>query len=136
MSLPTIVYRSPGPFSGPPVDGQGTTYATLGVSTPGALASALAAGWCLTLLEAVAPAPKQSEPSSDPVPSESPSLDDPAALKEAIAAAEARAEKNRPDLHAMARDDLKAIAEGMGIDFDGRLGKDKLIALIEAARGD
>lgn len=136
MSLPTIVYRSPGPFSGPPVDGESTTFATLGVSTPEALAAALAAGWCRTLPEAVAPAPKQPEPAPDPAPSESPSLDDPAALKEAIAAAEARAEENRPDLHAMDRDDLKSLAESMGLDFDGRLGKDKLITLIEAARGE
>lgn len=53
MLFPSIVYRSPGPFAGPPVDGHSTTYDTLGVADEVALQAALRAGWCRTLPEAV-----------------------------------------------------------------------------------
>lgn len=51
--FPTIVYKTPGPFSGP-----GFTYATLGIKDASALKSALDAGWCRTLPEAAAPKAK------------------------------------------------------------------------------
>jgi hypothetical protein len=46
--LPTILYRCPGPHSGP-----GYTWASLGVSDEAAYDAALAAGWHPTLPEAV-----------------------------------------------------------------------------------
>jgi hypothetical protein len=48
--FPTIVYRTPGPFSG-----NGFTYATLGVNDADALKAALTAGWHPTLPDACAP---------------------------------------------------------------------------------
>jgi hypothetical protein len=53
--FPTHCYRSPGPHSGPPVDGKSTTFACLGVNDAAALVAALADGWHLTLPEAVDP---------------------------------------------------------------------------------
>ena len=79
--LPTILYKSPGPFVGPPVDGKSTTYDTLGVSDAGALDAALTAGWRATLPEALertpvvvveAPAPKPLSPTKLAPPKKAP----------------------------------------------------------------
>jgi len=47
--LPTIVYRCPGPYWGPP----GTTYNSLGVYTQEAFDKAIGEGWFATMPEAV-----------------------------------------------------------------------------------
>jgi hypothetical protein len=110
-ALPTILYRSPGPYVGPPVDGSSTTYATLGVSDEKAFADALAAGWCATLPEAVSP------------PASAPAVEH--AASEAVAA-------DVPDAPPT-RDELKAMAAQLGLTFDGRISDAKLKALIDAA---
>lgn len=48
MDLPTVLYRCPGPHSR-----AGGTYDYLGVETPEAYESAIAAGWQLTMPDAI-----------------------------------------------------------------------------------
>ena len=135
MSLPTLVYKSPGPYDGTPIDGKSTSYDCLGVKTEDELAAALADGWSARLVDALT---KADEPS--PI----------------VAAVLEAAENDEPikafltidhvgaapvlvyapvdvDLKTLSTDDLKAIAKDLD-GYDGRLGREKLIALIEKAR--
>lgn len=119
LTFPTIVYRSPGPFVGPPVDDKSTTYATLGIEDASKLSAALDAGWCETLLEAVSP----PAPAEIATPVASDPLDDPEALKAALIDA----------VLPPTRDELKAMAATLGLSYDGRISDAKLKALIDAA---
>ena len=105
--LPTILYRSPGPYAGPPVDGKSTTYATLGVKTEAELDAAQAAGWCLTLPGALAPPPALA-----PAPEPAPVVVAPASD----------------------RDALEAEAHALNIKVDGRWSDARLQAVIDAAK--
>lgn len=72
QEFPTMLYRCPGPWDGPPAHGKSTTYGALGVADADALEAAVAAGWHTTLPLAVeafaAPAPEADpvEPIADP----------------------------------------------------------------------
>jgi len=102
--FPTIVYRCPGPHSGP-----GHTWASLGVADEAAYNAALAAGWHPTLPAAVdawrsPPAPIVS-PVAEPV----------------------------DDNAAPTRAELEQKATELGIKFDGRTGDKTLLRKIEEA---
>jgi hypothetical protein len=106
ISLPTIVYRCPGPHAGP-----GHTWASLGVADEAAYHAALAAGWYPTLPAAVdawrsppAPAPTVSHV-AEPV----------------------------DDNAAPTRAELEQKATELGIKFDGRTGDKTLLKRIEEA---
>jgi hypothetical protein len=121
-----LLYRCPGPHAGTPVDGKGTTYDARGVE-PEAVAAAKADGWYETLPEAaerfVRGAPL------DPV-REAAENDEPSKAAPVVADAPVAVD----DLRALDIDALKAMAKDLP-DYDGRLGKEKLVMLIEKARG-
>jgi hypothetical protein len=118
-----LLYKCPGPHAGPPIDGKGTTYDARGVE-PEAVAAAKADGWYETLPEAAerfvrgAPVDPVREAAENDEPSK---------------AAPVVADVPVDDLSLLELDDLKALAKDLP-DYDGRLGKEKLIALIEKAR--
>jgi hypothetical protein len=114
--LPTILYKSPGPFTGPVVEGKATTYATLGVATDNELRKGLADGWSLTLPEAVTPrAVAPAAPRADDTPPPAP-LPAPAPLLSGRAA-------------------LEAEAAELGIKIDGRWSDKRLAAEVAAKKG-
>jgi hypothetical protein len=149
FALPTIFYRSPGPHAGPPIDGKSTTYECLGVKTDTDATQAVAAGWWPTLPEAVDPSARlHTEPSpvvdvkwvrsfvvaTDGTLLEATENDEPSKTTHlADLAVEATETPVAVDLSALDVDDLKAIAKDLD-GYDGRMGKVKLIALIEAAQ--
>lgn len=104
--FPTIVYKTPGPFSG-----NGFTYATLGVKDASGLKAALDAGWHRTLPEAAAPKAKAA-PVAPVAPAVIPSDDAPPT-----------------------RAELEAKALDLGIKFDGRTPDATLARKIADAMG-
>lgn len=110
LNLPTLLYKTPGPYDGTPIDGKSTTYDCLGVKTEEEHSAALAAGWHPRLIDALCPV---------------------AVLEVAPVVAEEPVAVD--DLRVLELDDLRAIAKDLD-GYDGRLGKEKLIALIEKAR--
>ena len=129
-----LLYRCPGPHAGPPIDGKGTTYDGRGFDAAD-VDAAKAAGWCESLPEAAerfvrgAPVNEALETASNDEPSKAaPVVADAPLIVEPWAA---RVETS--DLRTREIDDLKAIAKDLD-GYDGRLGKEKLIALIEKAR--
>lgn len=108
MPFPDIVYRSPGLHHGPP----GKTYSFLGVADESELAAALAAGWSRTLPEAC---------EDKPAPVVAPVVED--AAPTIVVADDAPP----------TREELKAKAAALGLDFDGRISDAKLIKLIDDA---
>jgi hypothetical protein len=128
-TFPTIVYRSPGRFPGTPVDGMSTSYDCLGVSGASEHAAALADGWSASLVESITAKSVDLPPAT-------------IVVDEVVEAAENDEPSNAPvvvvdevvDLKTLEIDDLKALAKDLD-GYDGRLGKDRLIALIEKARG-
>ena len=66
VEYPTIVYRCPGPWVGPP----GTTYDSVGVDDEASMQERLAAGWHLTLPAAIdaLTVPVKVAPSGDDAP--------------------------------------------------------------------
>lgn len=135
MSVPTILYRSPGPFAGPPVDGKSTSYRTLGVSDMDALTAALADGWCLTLPEAVAPvvapAPAIAAIAEAAKPVESYALVTDGEMVTVTLNVEPEAPQVVP---AEDRAALEALAKDLGIKVDGRWSDETLAAKIAAAQ--
>lgn len=104
LSLPTIVYRSPGQHPGP----LGKTYEYLGVNDEAGLEAALVDGWHQTLMDACSPPQK------------------PRALSES-------ASVDVPDDASPTRAELEQKAEELGVKFDGRTGDALLLSRIEEA---
>jgi hypothetical protein len=105
--FPTIVYRSPGRHSGPP----GKTYDYKGIANEIELTAALTDGWLRTLPEACAPPP----------------VVEPAAVSVATPV-EPPADDAPPT-----REELKAKAADLGLDYDGRISDARLLDLINKA---
>lgn len=144
LSLPTVLYKSPGPHAGTPVDGKSTSYDCLGVRSEAEHAAALADGWFATLGEATAPKAAELptatvtldevlEAAENDEPSKAPPVEPEEAPHLADLASEESTTAKIVDLKTLARDDLKVIAKGLD-GYDGRMSDEKLIALIEAAQ--
>ena len=110
--FPTIVYRCPGAWPGPP----GTTYASVGVEDADQLRERLAAGWHLSIPEAVAahlsPAPVVE-----------------AVVGEVVESVAADADDNAPPT----REEMLAQAALLGLKVDKRWSDETLLAKINAA---
>ncbi len=102
-----IVYRSPGAHSGPP----GKTYDYLGVFSQAEIDAALAAGWCRTLVDACT----DKAAAIDPPLVEA--VEDPAPADDAPPT----------------REELRAKAAEIGLEYDGRISDKKLLMMINDA---
>ena len=110
--FPTIVYRCPGAWPGPP----GTTYSSVGVEDAEQLHERLAAGWHLSIPEAV-----EAHLSPAPVVE--------AVVGEVVESVAADADDNAPPT----REEMLAQAALLGLKVDKRWSDETLLAKINAA---